>query len=318
MSETGAPAMQLAGQRLRRETRTTDTNRGGTMAEPVIIEAAINGATTKETNPSVAVTAEEITVEAFAVLDAGAAIVHAHCSPTAGADEEVAERYLAAFEPVWAERPGALVYPTANFGAGGVSMGHLPFMASRGLRVGLLDPGSVNLGRVDDSGLPIGAFVYANSFDSISQVIAMHAENKLGISLAIYEPGFLRTALMFEHAGLMPPGSMLKIYLSTERGLMGAPFGLPPTRAALDAYLEVLEDSEIPWAVSVVGGDLGRSDVAAYALERGGHLHLGLEFYAGDRTPTNVELIAEAVELCAAAGRPVATHDQTCEILGLP
>ena len=111
---------------------------------------------------------------------------------------------------------------------------------------------------------------------------------------------------------------MVKFYLSTERGLSGAPFGLPPTRAGLEAYLDLLGDAPIPWAVSVVGGDVGRSDVAQLALERGGHLHLGLEFYGGDRQPTNAELVGEAVALCERAGRPVATCADAAGILGLP
>src|SRR5919106_4973684 len=113
--------------------------------QPVIIEAALNGATKKERNPNVPISPEEIAADALACLDAGAAIVHAHCDPPGGPDGEVAERYLAAFRPVWASRPDALLYPTVNFGAGGLSFGHLPILREAGLRGGLLDPGAVQL-----------------------------------------------------------------------------------------------------------------------------------------------------------------------------
>ncbi len=285
---------------------------------PVIIEAAINGATTKAQNPHVPKTAEEIAAESMACLDAGASIIHAHCDPVGGPDDEVAERYLEAFRPVWAEHPDALLYPTLNFGGGGLSFGHLRLLAKAGLRIGVLDPGSLNFGRRGADGLLTGGFVYSNSFDTIGEVFALHDELHLGPSLAMYEPGFLRATLAWHQAGKLPAGCMVKIYLSTERGLMGAPFGLPPTRAGLEAYLELLDGTGLPWAVSAVGGDLGRTEVASLALRRGGHLHLGLEFYGGDRTPNNVGLINEAVALCAAEGRPVATSVQAAEILGLP
>ena len=114
---------------------------------------------------------------------------------------------------------------------------------------------------------------------------------------------------------------MVKLYLSTEQGLTGAPFGLPVTAKALDAYLELLDGTGLPWAVSAVGGDLGRSEVARLALRRGGHLHLGLEFYGDPRRrpqPTNVELVEEAVAVCAEVGRPVASCADAARILGLP
>jgi uncharacterized protein (DUF849 family) len=288
------------------------------VAAPVIIEAAINGATKKAANPNVPITPDEIAQDALACIEAGASVIHAHCDPPGGPDDEVAERYLAGFRQVWAARPDALIYPTINFGAGGLSFGHLPIMAKEGLRVGLLDPGSVNLGRLGDDGLPTSAFVYANSFDTIGAVFAMHAELELGPSLAIYEPGFLRTTLCWWRAGKLPAGTMIKLYLSEDRGLSGAPFGLPVTPTGLAAYLEILGDCDVPWAVSAVGGDIGRSEVARIALERGGHLHLGLEFYGGDRTPSNVELVREAVARCVEVGRPVATCDEAAAILRLP
>ncbi|MDT5187712.1 MAG: 3-keto-5-aminohexanoate cleavage enzyme, partial [Mycobacterium sp.] len=87
---------------------------------------------------------------------------------------------------------------------------------------------------------------------------------------------------------------------------------------ALDAYLEVLGECDIPWAVSVVGGDLCANPLAKLAVERGGHLHLGLEFYRGDRIPTNIELVTEAANLCRQLGRAIATPEQAAHILGLP
>ena len=288
------------------------------MTTPVIIEAAINGATTKATNPNVPTTADEIAADALAVIDAGAAIVHAHCDPVSGPDDEVAARYLDAFRLVWKERPDALVYPTANFSAGGISFGHLGPLAEAGLRIGLLDPGSVNFGRMGDDGLPTGSFVYQNSFDRIKRCSRTTTSSGSVPAWRSTSRGFLYTTLLYQRRGKLPRGAMVKFYLSTERGLSGAPFGLPPTVAALDAYLDLLGDAPIPWAVSVVGGDLGRSDIARLALERGGHLHLGLEFYGGDRQPTNVELVEEAVALAEAAGRPLASCTEAARILDLP
>ncbi len=111
---------------------------------------------------------------------------------------------------------------------------------------------------------------------------------------------------------------MVKLYFSSERGLTGSPFGLPPTARALDAYLELLDGSGLPWAVSIAGGDLVASDVARLAVERGGHLHIGLEFFGGDRQPTNVELVTEAVALCESLGRRPATCAEAADLLGLP
>lgn len=287
------------------------------MQDPVIIECAINGATSKRVNPHVPTTPEEIAADALACFDAGAAIVHNHIDRFGIDEATAAQRYLEGWAPILEQRPDALVYPTVHFGAT-IGYEHLIPLANAGLRIGLADPGSVNLGGVDAEGVPKGGLVYANSFDTIDRAFAICRDHELGPALAIYEPGFLRAALAWWRAGKLPRGSMFKLYFATERGYLGAPFGLPPTPTALAAYLEILAGCDVPWAVSCVGGDVVNSAIARPALERGGHLHLGLEFFGGDRTPTNVELVREAVALCESVGRPVATSEEAAAILDLP
>lgn len=284
----------------------------------MVIEAAINGFTPRRRNPNVPLTPDEITADALACLDAGAAIVHNHLDrPGLGVEESV-ERYLEGWAPVLARRPDALLYPTVLFRAdGSTGHDHLAPLAGSGMRIAPVDPGSVDIGPLGPDGLPAGDYVYRTSFDEARAAFEVCARHGLGPSIAVYEPGFLRTALVWWRAGRLPRGAMFKLYFSTDHGYLGAPFGLAPTTLALEAYLELLDGCDVPWAVSVVGGDLVGTDLARLALERGGHLHLGLEFFAGDRTPTNAELVHEATELCRSVGRPVASPTDAIGLLDL-
>ena len=120
----------------------------------------------------------------------------------------------------------------------------------------------------------------------------------------------------------MAPGTFVKLYFGGERSYLdgnpGLSFGLSPTIKALDAYLEMMEGIDIPWAAAVLGGDLlAVPGFAQAVLERGGHLRVGLEDYAGARQPSNAELVSQAAMLAKNFGRPAATSSETAEILGL-
>ena len=224
-----------------------------------------------------------------------------------------AELYLEAWRPILRVRPDVLLYPTVGFGASiEERYAHVALLAEAGmLRVGLVDPGSVNL----------GDFVYVNSTTDIAHEAGLCTQHRLAPSVSIFEPGFLRAALALHRDGRLPAGALIKLYVGGEHdyfGRAGATFGLPPTKAALDAYLEMLEGSGLPWSVAVVGGDLVASGLARLALERGGHLRVGLEDYAGTRTPTNEELVREAAALVRELGRPVASCAEAAELLGVP
>jgi len=273
--------------------------------DAVIIEAAINGG-----NPAAPRLPQEIAACAASCFVGGAAIVHNHIDffgdPTAAA-----ERYLEGWRPVLAEHPDALLYPTID-GVAGVEerYSHIAPLAESGvLRIGISDPGSVNLGP---------RFVYANSGEDVAYQLDLCEQFGLVPTLAIFEPGFLRAAMSYWRAGRLPRGTMIRFYFggSVPEADGGYWFGLPPTKASLDAYLAMLDGCLLPWSVAVLGGDLFDSELPRLALERGGHLRVGLEDYAGDLV-TNEVLVGRAVALAEKAGRRVASCSETADMLGL-
>ncbi len=292
-------------------------------ATPVIIEAAINGGTPKSRNPHVPRSVDEIVDDALACIAAGAAIVHNHNDePVIGTPVHAAAPYLAAWARLRERHPDAILYPTMGSGTLGgapqVSMAaryaHVEELARAGhLRMGLVDPGSVDLGGLDRDGLPAAVdAVYVNTYADTRHMIERCAEHRLGPSVSIFEPGFLRLALAYHAKGALPRGALIKLYFGG-----GTPgFGLPPTLPGLGAYLSLLEGTGLPWSVAVLGGDV-LGTIAEEAVRRGGHLRVGLEDFAGPRTPRNVELVQEAVALIRRLGRRPATIAEAAEILGL-
>ena len=291
---------------------------------PVIVEVALNGMTPPERNPHVPRAPEDVAACALRCIDLGAAVVHTHVESIALPAAESVDLYTRSWKPILAERPDALVYPTQILGPTMADkMAHVPgLVETTGLRIGIVDPGCVNMTWADDEGLPsTEGSAYVNTIADVHYAFGECARLDLGPSVSIYEPSWLNHTLAFHRAGKLPPGAMIKLYFGGPGGYFargtGVSFGLPPTVKALDAYLEMLDGSGLPWSVSVLGGDVLRTPVARAALEAGGHLKVGLEDQAGDRAPSNEELVAEAVALAEAVGRPVATPTDAAAILGL-
>jgi len=271
-----------------------------------MIEAAINGG-----NPAGPRSPSEIAECAVACIGAGAAIVHNHIDLVEGDGGAVADRYEEGWAPVLARHPDAILYPTIN-GVGGAAtrFAHLTPLAERGvLEVGIVDPGSVNLG---------SRFAYVNAGPDIEHAVTLCERHSLAPSIAIFEPGFLRAALSYWRAGRFPPGAMLRFYFGGADPEAGGDFwfGMPPTAPSLDAYLAMLDGCPLPWSVAVLGGDVLDSELPAMALERGGHLRVGLEDHTSSRA-RNEELVARAVAVVEECGRPVATPAAARAVLGL-
>lgn len=294
---------------------------GDPVSEPVVIEVAVNGVTKPDRNPHVPQTPDEIATDAIACIDAGAAIIHVHNAEMGLPVDAAAKLYAEALRPVRAARPDAVLYPTMGGGATiSARYDHHLALADEGvIDMGVIDPGSVNLASTAPDGAPPeGGHVYVNSPADIAYMMQVCREQRIGPSFAIYEPGFLRTVIAYHEANKLAPGSLTKFYFSGGGYFgRGKPlFSAPPIPEALDLYCAMLGDAGLPWGVAVLGGAILDTPIARLAVERGGHLRVGLEDDGSG--PRNVAQVERAVALCAEVGRPVATAVQARSILGLP
>ncbi len=290
------------------------------MTTPVVIEVAVNGVTTKERNPLVPSTPDEIAADAIACLDAGASIVHIHNPVGRLSTADAAAMYAEALRIMRRERPAGVLYPTMG---GGATISerydhHLLLAEEKLIDMGVIDPGSVNLSSSGADGAPpTGDYVYTNSPADIGYMMDVCRQHDIGPSFAIYEPGFLRMVMIYQQSGRLAPHSLTKFYFSGGAYFgRGTPtFSAPPIVEALDLYLAMLGDTPLPWGVAVLGGSLLDTPVAARALAKGGHLRVGLEDDASG--PSNVDQVKRAVELCEQSGRPVASCAETRALLAL-
>jgi 3-keto-5-aminohexanoate cleavage enzyme len=286
--------------------------------EPLVIEAAINGATSKRRNPHTPHSVEEQVGDALACLAAGATVVHNHSGDAVlgGAGRHATEPYVEVYERVLAERPDAVLYPTMAGGQGARGIeeryAHIVDLHERGLLgMAVADPGSLNLVGVR-KGVPVASdLVYQNTSADVAWMFDWCTRHEAPTHISIFEPGFLQLVLAHRRVGTLPPFAKVQLYLAGPESL----FGLPADDWGLDTYLRMLEGSGLRWMVAVPGGDVAATGLARRAIEAGGHVRVGLEDHRGPEHPTNAELVAEVVELAAACGRPVATPAEAYEVL---
>ena len=289
-------------------------------SDPVILEVAVNGTTQPERNPNVPRTPEEIAAEAIACIEAGATIIHNHTDDPIFdqvTSRHQAKPYIDAWGPVLEAHPGAFLYPTMTGGGSHTTIeeryGHLPEIAEAGLlRMGLVDPGSLNLGIFEADGAPDASeIIYLNSNADIRYMVDTSNTLNLPMSFSIFDGSFMRTAVAYAQSGRVRNGGIIKLYF----GSSFAPFGLPATEAALGAYLDILGECQLPFSVAVLGGDILETQMVRRAIEQGGHLRVGLEDYAGPGQPSNLELIERATALCAELGRRLATPKEAAQAM---
>lgn len=291
------------------------------MGQSLIIEVAVNGAVGKARNPNVPLTVDELHATVRACIDAGASIIHVHAGAAVvgGRTSHDVGPYAELFHRVLQTNPDVLLYPTLPGGSNSLDMqqryAHIDALRAAGLlRIAPIDPGSMNYGVTDESGRPPQhEAVYVNTFADVNYAFAYCGRHAIACTMSVFEPGFLQLVLAHRAAGSLPRASIVKLEFADGRRL----FGLPPTRASLDAYLAMLGRATLPWMVAVRDGDAAMA-LGQDAIELGGHVRVGIEDYGGPKAPRNEELVAEVAAMARRAGRSPASAIEAARIIGLP
>ncbi len=296
---------------------------------PVIIESHINGRRTKEMNPHTPIKPDEIIKDAIECWDAGACAIHAHPSSFELKGEAAGKDYMESWETILKERPDMLWLPTtcnpAILEGDECGLEHYEWLKKHAnLRVGCIDPGmTVFASDFDEEKGHLNAFAYPWTTEMINNQVDLLIRNNLGMIWGVYEPGYLRTALQYIKRGRYTKGSSIDFYLIGDYGLNSTDpvntSGMPPTLESLYYYLDMIAGLDLPWYISIWGeGSFNTRPVIKRAIELGGHIKVGLEMhYDPRRNATNLELLKETQEIAREVGRPIATHEQALEILGL-
>lgn len=291
-------------------------------SEKLIIEAAINEQSAKADNPHVPVSAEECAADALAAAAAGAAIVHFHArDPRTGALlSPGTETYAEAMRLIRAERPDLLVYPTYT-GGGLPAAERFAFLAELAddptvrLRSATIDPGATIFGFFDEATLVHrGDGMFGVTLEHLEHFLALATEKGIQYSVVVREPGHVRITVAAHRKGWMTGTILFKLNLADH-----SLWGLPPSEAAVDAYLGVVPD-DIPYTYMAYTYGPSHWSMARLAIERGAHVRVGLgdnPVEADGSRPTNAELVHRVVELAAAAGREPATPAEALTVLGV-
>ena len=154
-------------------------------------------------------------------------------------------------------------------------------------------------------------FIYKNSYETIRYFLTKSRELGLRPTLQIFDPSFLRAALVFLDQGILTEPLLLKFYL----GGPELPFGLPPNLKSLEAYLEMVKDVRVNWFAATLGGD--NLPLVPIIVSLGGHVRIGLEDhqYAREGQLTNPQITDRAATVIRAMGHEVAPPAEARKLL---
>lgn len=270
--------------------------------EKLIITACICGAeVTKDQNPAVPYTVEEIAREAKSAYDAGAALIHLHVREDDGTPTQSKERFDACIKAIKEVCPDVIVQVSTG-GAVGMSNEERLQPLELNPEMATLDCGTCNFG---------GDEIFVNTENMIIDFVGKMNEKNVKPEIEVFDKGMVDMAIRLQRKGHIKTPMHFDFVMGVNGGI---------SAKARDLVFMV---GSIPagstWTVAGVGRN--QFPMAAMGILMGGHVRVGFEdnvyLEKGVPAKSNGELVAKAARLAKELGREIATPAEARKILGL-
>jgi len=266
---------------------------------PLIITAALTGAeVTREQQPALPITPDEIAEAAAECAAAGAAMVHVHARLPDGSSTQDPRVYAEIIAKVRARCD--VIVQVSTGGAVGMTAQERIAPVRLGPEMATLSMGSVNFG--ED--------VFLNTPADMRHFLdTMRAEGVMP-EFEIFDSGMLSTLNRWVKRGIVAP-SPLHVDL-----VLGVAGGMPASPAAL-LFLVGNLPAGATWSVAGIGAS--QLSLGTLAIQLDGHVRVGFEdnifFRKGELATSNAQLVSRIARIAAEHDRPLATPEQARRIL---
>lgn len=276
------------------------------MNRKVIITVAPTGSvTTRNENPNLPITPEEVAEEVQRSYDAGAAVVHLHArnpdTEKSTSDVNVFRAYIAAIRDV------CPIITQITTGGGAATLGFTPEERLKPVEKLRPDSASLNAGSMN-----FGRQLFPNTPEIMELFAKRMKELKVMPEFEIYDLSMIQNVdYWIRHAGILDPPYQFSFVM----GIIG---GIPPTFKNLLALKESTP-SDYTWQVIGIGRH--QFTLGTIGILLGGNLRVGFEdnIYVseGVLARSNAELVEKAVRIIMELGFDVASAEEARKILPL-
>ncbi|KAF2955476.1 3-keto-5-aminohexanoate cleavage protein [Marinitoga sp. 38H-ov] len=268
--------------------------------EKLIITVALTGAeVTREQQPNLPITPDEIAEAAYEAYLAGASIAHVHArdkdgNPTQSYEvyKEIKEKIESKCNIIFQPSTGGAVYHTFEQRKQPLELN--PEMAT-------LSAGTTNFGRD----------IFVNSEEYMEKFAKEMKERGIKPEIEVFERGHINNALRLVKRGLLDTPIHFDF-------VMGVPGAIP---GEIDDLVYLV--NRIPQGSTWTVAGIGRYELplAVHAILMGGHVRVGFEdniyYRKGELAKSNAQLVERIVRLAKELGREVATPDEARKILNI-